>query len=232
METSNNILTDLKAVLLENHRDFSFLNLYKGVPLVCRARLDRVEGSAAYYTVQPPESVALKAEQTTLVLSDGLLEPLEAKVECVDLATGEYCLKEFTYAGSKFANRRELRVEPAGRLKVDIVSDGRSAAGEIADISVRGLGVNVPQQEQSTLFIQGLTVGITLHLPKNEVRLEGKIRNVSRKPESARLAIEFTGTVPEKAIIIRYVMQRRSEIVSEVRTLYEQEIRLKEPPEE
>jgi len=232
METSNNILTDLKAGLIENHRDFSFLNLYKGVPLVCGARLERVEGKEAHFTVQPPESAALQIERSTLVLSDGLLEPLEAQVKCVDLAQGEFFLTDFSYAGSKFANRRELRVEPATSLKVDIVSDGRSTIGEIADISVRGLGVRVPFQEQVTMFLQGLTVALTLHLPQNQVRLEGKIRNVARTSDFVRLAVEFTGTVPEKAIIIRYVMQRRSEIVSEVRTLYEQAIRLKEPPEE
>ena len=226
MATSHYILTDLKAVLLEDHRDFSFLNIYRGVPLICRARLDKVDDRAAYFTVQPPESATLKQEKTTLVLSDGLLEPLEAHVDCLDLVKGEFSLADFGYAGSKFANRRELRVEPEGNLQVEIASNSHTLNGQIADISVRGMGIRLPIQELTILLVQGKTVAISLHLPMKTVRLEGKIRNAVRSQTFLRLAVEFTGAVPEKINIIRYVMQRRSEIMLEVRQLYEKAIRL------
>jgi hypothetical protein len=90
------------------------------------------------------------------------------------------------------------------------------------------MGVLVPLQDLSILFVQGQTLAVSLHFPQNQVHLEGKIRNMLRLPEYTRLAIEFTGTVPEKAVIIRFVMQRRSEIMSEVRQLYEQVIRQKD----
>jgi hypothetical protein len=226
LETSEIILTDLKAVLLEGHREFSLLNMYKGVPLVCQARLDRVEGPNAIFTVQPPESATLQTEETTLVLSNGLLEVLEAKVECLDLVSGKFGLSDFNYAGSKYANRRELRVEPAGSIPVQIASDGRMLSGDIADLSVRGMGLRLPTNELTSTFTLGKTIAITLHLPNNKVRLEGKIRSIMRTDQYLRLAVEFTGAVPEKASIIHYVMQRRSEIVAEIRELYEKAIRL------
>jgi hypothetical protein len=220
MTISAHILADLQAVLSEGHHDFSFLSLYKGVPLVCRARLTHVTDHEARFVVQPPESAALKEKKTTLVLSDGLLEPLEAKVSCLDLANGEFVLRDFAYAGSKFANRRELRVQPAGGEKVKIASDGRVLVGHIADLSVRGLGIRLPIQEVSADFSQGKLVAVTLELPEGSVSMEGKIRSLMRDPDNLRLAIEFTGAVPEKATIIRYVMQRRSEIMAEVRELF------------
>lgn len=226
METSEIILTDLKAVLLEGHREFSLLNMYKGVPLVCQARLDMVEGEGAIFTVQPPESAALQREEKTLVLSNGLLEVLEARVKCLDLVSGKFSLSSFAYAGSKYANRRELRVEPAGSIPVQIASDGRMHSGDIADLSVRGMGVRLPVQELTSTFTLGKTIAVTLHLPDSRVRLEGKIRSIMRAPEYLRLAMEFTGSVPEKASIIHYVMQRRSEIVTEIRSLYEKAIRI------
>lgn len=228
MVTAAQILSDLGAVLREGHQDFSFLSLYKGVPLICRAKLKQVSKNEALFIVQPPESAALQREKVTLVLSDGLLEPLEAKVECLDLANGEFRLSEFAYAGSKFANRRELRVEPVGNEKVLIACEGRVMQGEIADLSVRGLGVRLPFHEVVVAFTQGKLVAVTLDLPEGQVRLEGKIRNLARTPTHLRLAIEYTGAVPEKAIIIRYVMKRRSEIMAEVRDLYTQAIQLKE----
>jgi hypothetical protein len=234
MESNKYILTDIQAVLQENHREFSLLNIYKGVPLLCRARLDRVADEAAYFTVQPPESATLKLESTTLLLSDGLLEPLEAQVQCIDLASGEFRLSGFSYAGSKFANRRELRVEPKEKLPVEIAADSHTLHGEVADISVRGLGLRLPLAELTVLFVPGKTVAITLHLRDKEdgeekqvvVRLEGKIRSVIRTKTYLRLAIEFTGAVPEKATIIRYVMLRRAEIMGEIRQLYEAAIKL------
>lgn len=228
MVTAAQILSDLGAVLREGHQDFSFLSLYKGVPLICRAKLKQVSKNEALFIVQPPESAALQREKVTLVLSDGLLEPLEAKVECLDLANGEFRLSEFAYAGSKFANRRELRVEPVGNEKVLITCEGRVMQGEIADLSVRGLGVRLPFHEVTVAFTQGKLVAVTLDLPEGQVRLEGKIRNLARTPTHLRLAIEYTGAVPEKAIIIHYVMKRRSEIMAEVRDLYIQAIQLKE----
>jgi len=225
LETSDIILTDLKAVLLEGHREFSLLNMYKGVPLVCQAHLDRVEEPSAIFTVQPPESATLQTEETTLVLSNGLLEVLEARVECLDLVSGKFGLSEFAYAGSKYANRRELRVEPEGSIPVQIASDGRILSGEIADLSVRGMGLRLPVSELTSTFTLGKTIAITLHLPEGKVRLEGKIRSIMRTSKYLRLAVEFTGSVPEKASIIHYVMQRRSEIVTEIRELYEKAIR-------
>ena len=226
MNTSEIILNDLKAILQEGHREFSLLNMYKGVPLVCQARLDQVDESSAIFTVQPPESATLQQEEKTLVLSNGLLEILEAKVECLELVSGKFKLSDFSYAGSKYANRRELRVEPAESIPIQIASNGRMLSGEIADLSVRGVGLRLPAGELTSTFTLGKIIAITLHLPENKVRLEGKIRSITRTPQYLRLAMEFTGAVPEKTIIIRYVMQRRSEIVIEIRELYEQAIRL------
>jgi len=226
LETREIILTDIKAALLEGHRDFSFLNMYKGVPVVCQAKLDQVEGNNAIFTVQPPELATLQLEESTLILSNGLLEVIEAKVKCLDLVSGKFSLTDFAYAGSKFANRRELRVEPDGSSAVQIASDGRLLSGTIADLSVRGLGIRLPMNELTSTFILGKTIAVTMHLPEGMIRLEGKIRSIKRTPKFIRLALEFTGAVPEKASIIHYVMQRRSEIVIEIRKLYENAIRI------
>lgn len=226
MESSAQILTDLKAVLSENHRDFSFLIMYKGVPLICRAQLNQVINTQALFTVQPPESAVLCLEDSTLVLSDGLLEPLEATLVCNNLVTGEFSLSGFSYAGSKFANRRELRVEPAQALDIEVRADGRSFPGKLADLSVRGLGVNLEINNVTTIFIQGKNVSVYVALPTGTILMEGKVRSAIRsRSETLRLAVEFIGSVPEKATIIRYVMQRRSEIVAEVRALYEKAIK-------
>jgi hypothetical protein len=237
MAISTDILEDLKAVKAEGHQDFSFLSLYKGVPLVCRAQLYKFGAEDAQFIVQPPESAALQLEKVTLVLSDGLLEPLEAKVTCLDLANGLFSLSDFNYAGSRFANRRELRVKPAGDEKVKIASNGHLLLGKVADISVRGLGVLLPKQEQSMQFSSGKLVAVTLELPEESgkkivVKLEGKIRSQLNMAidaeEYQRLAIEFSGAVPEKKTIIHYVMRRRSEIVSEVRQLFVNAVQLKD----
>jgi hypothetical protein len=56
-------------------------------------------------------------------------------------------------------------------------------SGDIADLSVRGMGVRLPTTELTSTFTLGKTIAVTLHLPDNRVRLEGKIRSIMRAPE-------------------------------------------------
>ena len=227
METSEQISVDLKAILQEGHRDFSLLNVYKGVPFVCKAILERVEGKLATFTVNCIETASLQTEKNTLILSDGLLEPLEATLVAADYQKGLFTFTQFIYAGSKFANRRELRVEPSMPLEVSLVGEENTILGELLDISVRGAGVSVAPQNRESRFTHGGQVCLNLTIPEGKLSLEGKIRNVVKSASSFRLAIEFMGSVPEKVPLIRYIMRRRAQIFAEVREIYEQ--RLKNP---
>ncbi len=222
METKGQISVDLKAVLVEGHRDFSLLSVYKGVPFVSRATLEKAEGESAFFIVQPPEFVTLQRDKIALVLSDGLLEPFEAKILSFDLAAMRFELGDFLYAGSKHANRRELRVEPEYPLKVIVSIPGSQVEGQLADVSIRGVGVRIAAAE-AEIFMAGQQVLLNLNIPEGaDFEMAGRIRNIARSSVTYRLSIEFLGTVPEKAMIVRYIMRRRADIMAEVQHKHQQ----------
>ncbi len=218
MELSKQISADLKSVLLENHRNFELLNTYKGVPFVCKVALEVVEDEAACFGLGPASSFAWGTVEHTLILSEGLLEPIEAHMQRFDRAVRAIWVDHFVYAGSKLSNRKELRVEPEETIEVILEADGEEQMAYLADLSMRGAGVRVAEELPASV-IPGKILDLRLRLPEGELGLAGKIRNLIKSDHATRLSIEFTGTLPNKAPIVRFIMRRRAEIMAEMQQM-------------
>jgi len=218
VESSKQICVDLQSVLLENHRNFELLNTYKGVPFVCKVVLEAVEDEAARFGLGPASSFAWGTVEHTLILSEGLLEPIEAHMQRFDRAARAIWVDHFVYAGSKLSNRKELRVEPEGTVEVLLEVDGEEHMAILADLSMRGAGVRV-EEELPASVIPGKILDLRLRLSEGELGLAGRIRNLIKFDHATRLSIEFTGTVPNKAPIVRFIMVRRAEIMAEMQEM-------------
>jgi len=219
MEPNSQIRSDFKAVLAEHHTLFEFLNTYKGVPVICRAALKKVTDQGVVFQVRMPEAAALEKAKTTQILSDGLLEPIEARAVSFDPETGTVVLGKFAYSGSKILNRKEMRVEPAERMEVKVECDQKSCVGVLRDISMRGIGVQIAPKDGSQ-FSQNKAIDLTLQLAGSEIKMPGRVRNLNQSGDQLRLAVEFTGPSPEKSLVARYILNRRSEIFYELREIY------------
>jgi hypothetical protein len=191
VESSKQISADLKSILLEKHLNFELLNTYKGVPFICKAALEAVEAESARFGLHPASAYAWGTVNHTLILSEGLLEPIEARLQQFDRAARAIWVDRFVYAGSKLSNRKELRVEPAGAVEILLEADGEALTAHLADLSMRGAGV----------------------------RLAGKIRNLTKLERGTRLSLEFTGGVSDKTLIVRFIMRRRAEITVEMQAM-------------
>jgi hypothetical protein len=151
-------------------------------------------------------------------LSEGLLEPIEAHMQLFDREARVIWLDHFVYAGSKLSNRRELRVEPEGTVQVLLEVDGEEQMAHLADLSMRGAGVRV-EEELPASVIPGKILDLRLRLPEGELELAGRIRNLIKFDHTTRLSIEFTGTLPNKAPIVRFIMLRRAGILAEMQKM-------------
>ena len=218
MESSKQISADLKSILLEKHLNFELLNTYKGVPFVCKVVLEVVEDEAACFGLGPASSFAWGTVEHTLILSEGLLEPIEAHMQRFDRAARAIWVDHFVYAGSKLSNRKELRVEPEGVVEVLLEADGEEQVATLVDLSMRGAGVRVTEELPASV-IPGKILDLRLRLPEGELGLAGKIRNLIKSDHATRLSIEFTGTLPNKAPIVRFIMRRRAEIMAEMQQM-------------
>jgi hypothetical protein len=219
METSEQISADLRAVLQEKHENFELLNTFKGVPVICRARLQAVQSGKAYFSVMRPDSAILKLVSQTLILSDGILEPIESQLNSFFPDKDALILEGFSYASGKLFKRKDLRVQPEGIIKIDVVMGKMSAEGTLLDISMRGAGVKIYSQEPET-FRSAAAPAIVIHLPETSIELPCKIRSASKEGKNVRLGLEFVEGAPEKTPIVRYIMHRRSEIFAELWQMY------------
>jgi hypothetical protein len=218
VESSKQISADLKSILLEKHLNFELLNTYKGVPFICKAVLEAVEAETVRFALSPASPFAWGTVDHTLILSEGLLEPIEARLQGFDQKSRALWLDHFVYAGSKLSNRKELRVEPGGAVEIMLEADGEARAAHLADLSMRGAGVRVAGELPAS-FAQGKVLDLRLRLPEGALGLAGKIRNLMRSDHATRLSLEFIGTVPDKTPIVRFIMRRRAEIMAEMQKM-------------
>lgn len=211
------ILADLQFVM-ETGQELDILNFHKSFPITCKARVERITPDAVTLKVQPPGSICLESQENTIVLSRGLPEAVRARIVEFDLVSGKLKLSDLGYVGTHFGERMIARVQPEGTVPVEVEMGDEQFQGELVDVSLSGVGIHIPEHN----FQKGQMIQITLPLPEGRVTLPGKILNVSELERNLqRLAIGFTRNAQEIAVIMRYIKDRRSEILAEIDQLYQ-----------
>jgi hypothetical protein len=211
------ILSDLQYVR-ETSQELDILNFYKSFPITCKARVEAIERDSVLLHVQPPGSVCLEFQEDTIVLSRGLPEAVRARIVSFDLVKGALRLSDFNYVGSHFGERMIARVQPEETIEVEIEAGERHLAGTLVDVSLSGVGMITPESS----FQHGQLLLLTLPLPEGKVTLPGKVLNVTQTEDGlTRLSIGFTRNAQEIAVVMRYIKDRRGEILSEVEHMYE-----------
>jgi hypothetical protein len=203
---------------METGQELDILNFHKSFPITCKGRVESIDHNKVILKVQPPGSVCLESQEQTIVLSRGLPEAVRAHIISFDLLTGTLHLSDFGYVGSHFGDRMIARVQPGEQIDVTIQNGEQRVSGILADVSLSGVGVFV----QDNIFQKGQLLELGLPLPEGTVNLPGKVLNVSEAPDGqTRLAISFTRNAQEISTVMRYIKDRRTEILSEIEYMYE-----------
>ncbi len=228
MVSNSQTIRDLNSILSKGIK-YDLLNLYKGVPVTCRAEVLAIEADGAQVRVLPPESTSLMWERYTWLMGEGIEKPVRARVASFDIVAGAARLDEFKRTSSRLAERTQTRVEPKNPVPVAIESGTQRVIGTLADISAVGLGVYLYALEPEHAFQHAQVVQLSLRLPNEPgpVAINGKIRGLTSAVDFQRMAINF---IPEPEAIEKiknYVDQRREEILQEIPKLYETLLRSK-----
>jgi hypothetical protein len=217
------IISDLQYVM-ETSQELDILNFYKSFPITCKASVEGIDRDVVTLNVQRPGSVCLEAQEQTVILSRGLPEAVRARVVSFDLVSGQLKLDDFSYVGSRFGERMIARVQPDESINVEMEVEGQQFTGQLADVSLSGIGVYTT----SLIPQRGQMVQLTLPLPEGLITLPGKVLNLSDTPEGqSRLSIGFTRNAQEIAVVMRYIKDRRIEILEEIERMYESSYREK-----
>jgi len=221
---NDRIITDLKDCYFAGMRDFELLNMYRGVPFICKAHLESVPGDTASFKVQPPESALLNVGKQTILLREELGEPIRGKIVSFDIVTGQLVLGDFLFASTMVGNRSEYRVEPHPTLTIELEAGGQKIQGQLIDLSISGAGILIPAPKLGDHFLlsisPGKPVNLHLELPDGHANLSGSVRQSEKKDSQLRLAIVFAQFAANKNLVMRYVTRLQVDIRLEVEELY------------
>jgi hypothetical protein len=215
------ILSDFR-LMRENHCPVELMNLYRGVPFVCKGRILEIEEDRVRVHVETAHIILLLNQRTTKVLGNDYFEPITAQIEDIDLPGGTVTLHHFSYTGVRLGDRMMVRVAPAAPIPALIETEDRPVLGEMVDISMNGMGVQVAAEHYLPILKPGANVYLSTTLPNGEINVHGTIISVTKHGDDYRLAVRFAADHDYKVIIYHYLVDRRAEIEAEVRRDYEQ----------
>jgi hypothetical protein len=220
MTSNQQILSDLRLIMEASH-EIELLSNYKGVPFICKARIESIDGNVVQLRAHDPASVCLENSEQTRMLGSEYFEPALARVISFDILSGVILLSDFSYVGTKLGERMIVRVEPREPIEVYLELGDQRIDAQLVDVSLNGLGVMVSTEDYAPSLKPGTIVEAAIGLPGGTVSLPGTILSVSKAPNSYRLSVRFTEPGANKYAIFRYIVDRRAEIENELRAEYD-----------
>ena len=220
MASNQQIISDLRLIMETDH-SVDLLNLFKGVPFICKAKIHSIDGDVVQVKTPDPAIVCVRNEKQTRVLGSDYFEPTMAQVQSVDIAAGLVTLSNFSYLGTKLGERMIVRVEPKDTIEVVLDNEGYKSKGHLADLSISGLGARLGSAEYTAMLKPGTSLKVTIHFPTGPITLPGTVLSAAKTGEYYRLSIRFGQNGPEKRTIFHYLIDRRGEIENELRAAYQ-----------
>lgn len=224
MTSNPQIIADLK-VILEKDQYLELLSTYKGVPFVCKAKVQSIADDSVSLATQDPSLVCLARDTQAKVLGSDFFEPAIAEIGGVDIAGGHINLTNFSYIGAKLGERMIVRVEPKEPVQVSLESLEIKTSAELVDISISGLGLRVAHPDFNSALKPGASITIRMHIPTAEINVSGTVLSAFKTDEFYRLSIRFAQDISQRSLIFKYLIDRRHEIEDEVRLEYQKILR-------
>jgi hypothetical protein len=220
MASNPQIIADLK-VIMEMDQNLELLSTYKGVPFVCKAKIENITDECVRVKTPNPSLICLKYEPLAKVLGSDYFEPAIAEVQSIDIPKGIIDMTDFSYIGAKLGERMIVRVEPKSPVRVNLETTDFITSGELADISISGIGLRIAQADYNSAFKPGVMVQIKMVIPPRDISVSGTILSAVKTDEYYRLSVRFAQDIPQRSLIFKYLIDRRLEIEKEVQEEYE-----------
>jgi hypothetical protein len=213
---NSQILSDLR-LMKDNAQAIDLMNTYKGVPFVSRCRILNIDADQVTVQSKDFSLVCLLKEGRTRLLGSDFFEPASAHVDAVDLLAGTAVLSGLSYLGAKLGERMIIRVEPPDPIPATIRNSADVTQGLMVDISLSGMGVQIASEQYTPMLTPGANLHVLTELPTSPIEMDGIILSAIRRSDSYRLSVRFQGEHPYKALIFRYLIDRRTEIEADLR---------------
>ena len=114
-----------------------------------------------------------------------------------------------------------IRVEPEEPYPVDLECQTGTVTATLNDVSLTGLGLQIPAKVRKNTLKKFDRVKFTLNLPNGSMRLSGQIKTITPLGDDERLGIVFTETITQRGIIPTYISCRRIALLQELTSRYD-----------
>lgn len=208
--------------LVAGKDEIDLLSMYKGMPVIHKARVQYIFDNAVHIQPQSYKAVCLTLSKNVIALSDLLDEPVNAMIKEVDLAAGTAILDDFNYVSGHLGDRMSPRVEPREPIEINLESGGKAYTGSVVDLSISGVGVFVAGEGAHKLRARSI-VRFSLPLPDETLQLLGVIRHAKRTTQGGRLGIAYEPGINLRAVFM-FINHRRAELLEELEQMYQAKV--------
>jgi len=143
------------------------LNIYQGVPIAYPATIRSISSSSIMVQTEKYQVVCLYRERETFIQNPEFQAVVKARVSDLYIPKLQATLTDFEYVEKGIGDRRQVRVWPKELVTGALQFTERSEAvtGELADISMDGLGIFVAEKDFSPrIFRHGRKIAINYRL--------------------------------------------------------------------
>jgi hypothetical protein len=207
---------------LQAHESVDLLNVYKGMPVVYSATIRAISEAGVQLQTTGYEAVSLVLDGHTTLLTRQLDQALRARLLRADLAHNLITLEQLEFAGSHVGDRMMVRVAPREPIEVKFDCGGQSFSGVVSDLSINGLGVQLPAHAATSVRPR-MPAEMAFYLPHpgaTTLYLKGTVRFVRPGGEHDQVGLMFSPDTSSQALL-RYVRGRQDELLAELKAQYD-----------
>jgi hypothetical protein len=162
-----------EAILNVFHRlymgegNIRLLNIFQGVPIAYPATITSIGSDSISVITEKYQMVCLYRDKETFIQNPELHSVVKARVSNLYISQLQATLTDFSYVENGIGDRRQVRVLPKEQVTggLQIADRSEMIGGELADISLEGIGIYIPEKEFSPRsFRHGRKVAINYRL--------------------------------------------------------------------
>jgi hypothetical protein len=222
VDTNQQIISDLLNKI-GSHQPVDFISDWKGVPVVITGHIHEVRENSIVFQVEAPDSICFAQDEHALILHDVFIMGIQGRILAFDPQKSIAELGEFNYVDRGFGGRSMVRVEPEVPIPGVLVLEEATISCQVIDISLNGFGL-LAESTKDLKWVKGQTITVRISLLDQEIEVPGTLLGIFPKEKFVRLAMLFSQNMPNRAIITRYIAERRVEIRREIQSAYKQAV--------
>lgn len=199
--------------------DLKLLNYYREIPVSFGATITNVMDDRIDVNVHQNQAVVMKHAKQTLIKCEYFPNGLGAHcyVAMSNVNSGRAILTRFAYAQITAERRGAVRVEIHFSLAGTFNAQGAALAGDLADISVTGVSLNLTIKPLADTNSEGI---FTCLLPNGRIDVAAKLLKIIETETGCRAILTFAPDNKQELLISQFIFSLQVEIIRDLKEQY------------